>query len=118
MTRDEMLNTLHSINVAVRLTALTSENALECLYMTSRGTKEEWIGLNEWPVSIKKESSPNTYILELNGIRHEFSDYGSFISFFENEWIGDVTPWDQYNDEELSQWIELVSIYDGIPTLS
>ena len=50
MTREEMLEKLHSIKPGVELTALTSEGALECEYVTSNGTAYEWIGMYDWPV--------------------------------------------------------------------
>lgn len=49
MYRNEMLEKLHSIQTSVALTALTSEGALECIYVTATGTKYEWIGLYDWP---------------------------------------------------------------------
>ena len=45
MTREEMLKKLHSIKPGAELTALTSEGALECEYVTSKGTAYEWIGM-------------------------------------------------------------------------
>ena len=51
MTRDEMLEKLHSIKPGAELTALTSEGALECEYVTSKGTAYEWIGMYDWPVA-------------------------------------------------------------------
>jgi hypothetical protein len=50
MSREEMLQKLHSTKIGVELTALVSENALECEYVMSTGTKYEWIGLYDWPV--------------------------------------------------------------------
>jgi hypothetical protein len=49
MNREEMLQKLHSIKIGVELTALVSEDALECEYVMSSGTRYEWIGLNDWP---------------------------------------------------------------------
>lgn len=49
MNREEMLQKLHSIKIGVNLTTLVSENALECEYVMSSGTRYEWIGLNDWP---------------------------------------------------------------------
>ena len=49
MNRDEMLKKLHSVRISVALTALVSEDALECEYVTSEGTKYEWISLCDWP---------------------------------------------------------------------
>ena len=51
MTREEMLEKLHSIKPGAELTALTSEGALECEYVTSEGTAYEWIGMYDWPVA-------------------------------------------------------------------
>lgn len=51
MTREEMLEKLHSIKPGVELTALTNEGALECEYVTGKGTGYEWIGMYEWPVA-------------------------------------------------------------------
>ena len=51
MTREEMLEKLHSIKPGVELTALTNEGALECEYVTSKGTAYEWIGMYDWPVA-------------------------------------------------------------------
>lgn len=51
MTRVEMLEKLHSIKPGAELTALTSEGALECEYVTSEGTAYEWIGMYDWPVA-------------------------------------------------------------------
>ena len=44
-----MLEKLNSINVGVELVALTSEDALECTYVTSEGTGYEWRSLYDWP---------------------------------------------------------------------
>lgn len=50
MTREDMLNKLHNIEPAVKLTALTSEGALECEYITKKGTNYEWISMDSpWP---------------------------------------------------------------------
>lgn len=51
MTREEMLEKLHSIKPGVELTALTNEGALECECVTSKGTAYEWIGMYDWPVA-------------------------------------------------------------------
>lgn len=51
MTREEMLEKLRSIKPGAELTALTSEGALECEYVTSKGTAYEWIGMYDWPVA-------------------------------------------------------------------
>lgn len=48
MTRDEMLNKLHNINVGVRLVALPSEAALECMCVTPAGSSYEWLSLSDW----------------------------------------------------------------------
>jgi hypothetical protein len=50
MNREEMLKRLHTISIGVELTALISENALECEYVMPTGTHYEWIGLYDWPV--------------------------------------------------------------------
>ena len=44
MTREEMLEKLHSIKPGVELTALTSEGALECEYVTYPGKS----GIAKW----------------------------------------------------------------------
>ena len=51
MTREEMLEKLRSIKPGAELTALTSEGALECEYVTNKGTSYEWIGMYDWPVA-------------------------------------------------------------------
>lgn len=51
MNREEMLEKLHSIKPGVELTVLPSEGALECEYVTSKGTSYEWIGMYDWPVA-------------------------------------------------------------------
>lgn len=51
MTREEMLKKLHSIKPGVELTALINEGALECEYVTGKGTAYEWIGMYDWPVA-------------------------------------------------------------------
>ena len=51
MTRVEMLEKLHSIKPGAELTALTSEGALECEYVTGEGIAYEWIGMYDWPVA-------------------------------------------------------------------
>lgn len=115
MNRTEKLNKLHNILVKVRMTVLPSEQALECLYMTSIGTKEEWIGLDEWPAFISEVSAVPEYILVLEGERLVFEDYQSFETAFSQRWIGEVTPWEDYCDEALEEWIDLVDECDGIP---
>lgn len=117
MTREEMLTKLHTIPVTVRITALVSECALECQYMTSKGTKEEWIGINEWPVSVTEDTKgEKKYLLNIEGKKHIFDDYQSFSSFFEQNWIGEVAKfWEEYQDIELEEWLELIAECDGIP---
>ncbi len=118
MTRNEMLNKLHIIPVSVRLTVLESESALECLYMTSKGTKEEWIGINEWPVSVIEDTNGiNRFLIKIEGDTHSFDDYDSFADFFEEKWIGEVRSWEEYSDEALEEWIELIKECNGIPFL-
>ena len=115
MNRAEMLNKLHTTPVSVRLTALDSEGSLECLYMTSKGTKEEWIGINDWPVSIIEHSAGTTYVLTIKGKQYTFKDYQSFSDFFEQNWICEISPWEDYTDEALEEWLELISLCNGIP---
>lgn len=112
-----MLNKLQKIPVSVRLTALVSEGALECLYMTSKGTKEEWIGINDWPASIQNDTQGSTtYILNLEGKTQSFTDYQSFADCFEKIWIGDeLRPWEDCSDDELAEWLDLVAQSNGIP---
>lgn len=110
-----MLNKLHSIPVSVLLTALVSEESLECLYMTSKGTKEEWIGINDWPVSIVEHSAGTTYVITIEGNQYTFKDYQSFSEFFELNWIREVSPWEDYNDETLEEWLNMISLCNGIP---
>ena len=115
-----MLTNLHMIPVSVRITALVSEGALECLYMTSRGTKEEWIGVNEWPASVIEDTNgKKKYLLNIEDNTYSFDDYQSFSSFFEQNWIGEVTnSWDDYQDNELEEWIDLLAECKGIPFLN
>jgi hypothetical protein len=49
MNRDEMLAILHSLQLGVELTALTTEEALDCTYVTSKGVFHEWRALFDWP---------------------------------------------------------------------
>jgi len=49
MNRDEMLKILHSLKLGVELTALTTEEALDCTYVTSKGVFHEWRALYDWP---------------------------------------------------------------------
>lgn len=50
MTREEMLNKLHSINPGVELVALTSEYALERTFVSSKGCAYDWVSFDEpWP---------------------------------------------------------------------
>lgn len=49
MNRNEMLTILHSLKLGVELTALTTEEALECTYVTPRGLFYEWRALLDWP---------------------------------------------------------------------
>jgi hypothetical protein len=49
MNRDEMLTILHGLKLGVELTALTTEEALECIYVTSKGFFHEWRALCDWP---------------------------------------------------------------------
>jgi hypothetical protein len=49
MNRDEMLTVLHSLKLGVELTALTTEEALDCTYVTSKGVFHEWRALHDWP---------------------------------------------------------------------
>ncbi len=84
--------------------------------MTAKGTKEEWIGIDEWPVFLVKEKESDKYILNINDEIYSFVDYQSFASFFEQQWIGkEITPWENYNDTELEEWCELIKVCDGIP---
>jgi hypothetical protein len=49
MNRDKMLTILHSLKLGVELTALTTEGALDCTYVTSKGFFNEWRELFDWP---------------------------------------------------------------------
>ena len=115
MDRKEKLEILHSIPVKVSITVLPSEYALECQYMTSRGEKYEWIGLDEWPATKFEESGVTKYALTIEGERQVFDDYQSFELCFSQKWIGEVTPWENYNDDALDEWIDCANDCDGIP---
>ena len=115
MDRVEKLNILHSIPVKVRITVLPSEGALECQYMTSNGEKNEWIGLDAWPATKFEESKVSKYCLTIAGERHVFDDYQSFELCFIEKWIGEVTPWEDFSDDVLDEWIEMTNDCDGIP---
>ena len=116
MTREELLHALHSIPVKTNVTELTCEGSIECLYATSKGTKEEWIGLDEWPALVYKNAShePITYHLKINGETRTFTDYQSFAESFEKDWIGDVTPWEDYDDNTLEAWLDDLEFYEDI----
>lgn len=50
MTREEMLEKLHSINPGVELVALSSEYALERTFICSKGCAYDWVSFDEpWP---------------------------------------------------------------------
>ncbi len=49
MNRNEMLTILHSLKLGVELTALTTEEAFECTYVTSKGYFYEWRAMHDWP---------------------------------------------------------------------
>ena len=117
MNRQEMLNRLHSLPVRVKITYLPSEEALECQYVTSKGSKEEWIGLGDWPASLHKDSNGDTtYILRLNGEDHSFNNYQSFADFFEQNWIGKVHLWEDCDDDTLGEMLDWINEFDeGIP---
>ncbi len=117
MTRQEILNKLHSIPIRVKITSLPSEGALECQYVTAKGSKEEWIGINDWPATLHKDSNGSiTYILEIEGEKHYFEDYQSFADCFELNWIGEVKPWEDYDDEVLGEMLDWMEDFDdGIP---
>ena len=116
MTRKEMLNILHNIPVKAQITYLPSEGAIECLYVTSKGTKEEWIGIDEWPASICKKGpeNPATYYLVLDDGARTFTDYQSFADCFEKEYLGKVTPWEDNDDDVLESWIDELEFYEDI----
>lgn len=118
MTREEMLNRLHAIEVKVQLTALPSEGALECIYFTSKGYKEEWIGIDEWTVRQRIDSKGRlVYCVKIDEKRHEFRVYSNFVDFFITQWIGEVNPWDAEEDDDVLfdylDWVE--DLEDGIP---
>lgn len=50
LTREQLLEKLHSISFYAYLTALTSEECLEVEIMTSKGTIYSWIGFRDWNV--------------------------------------------------------------------
>lgn len=50
MTREELLEKLHSITFHAILTALTSEECLEVITFTSEGTCYSWIGYDDWNI--------------------------------------------------------------------
>lgn len=52
MTREIMLEKLHTIKPGVELTVLPNEEALECEYVTKEGCSYEWIGMYDWPVVV------------------------------------------------------------------
>ena len=117
MTRDEMLEKLHKIPVKVQLTMLPTEGALECLYMNSKGNRYEWIGINDWPASVIKENDSKKvkYTLEIDGKTYSFDDYQEFETFFSENWIREVEPWEDCTDEGLKNWLETVEDCEGIP---
>ena len=49
MNRNEMLTILRSLKLGVELTALTTEEALDCVYVTSNGIFHGWRALYDWP---------------------------------------------------------------------
>jgi hypothetical protein len=49
MNRNEMLAILQNLKLSVVLTGLTTEGALDCLYITSKGYFHEWRELYDWP---------------------------------------------------------------------
>lgn len=59
MNRDEMLKILHSLKLGVELTALTTEEALDCTYVTSKGVFHEWRALYDWPYYTLKNTDCN-----------------------------------------------------------
>lgn len=71
MSRDEMLNKLHSIHVGVSMVALTSEGALECTCVTPFGSSYEWMDLNDWAWPVYELLLPPE--LELQEIRKKIS---------------------------------------------
>lgn len=114
MTREEMLNKLSKIPVSVKVTALIQEGALECVYATPRGATSEWIGMYDWPVSVRKnESGKLEYLLESDGKTIVYDDYGSFEEAF-MEHISPLTPWEDCEDDELEEWLEFVEEYNDI----
>lgn len=54
MTREEMMLVLKNAPTAVELTALTTEETLECTYITSKGIGYEWRSMFDWPVALLK----------------------------------------------------------------
>lgn len=119
MTRIVLLDKLHRIPVSVSLVVLPTENAYECQYITPKGTKNEWIGMEQWPAYVIEDSTiprKEKYVLELGDRSLAFNDYNSFEEAFVKEWIGEVTPWEDYGDEALEYWLEFVSECEaGIP---
>ena len=50
MNRAEKLTVLHRLKLGVQLIALTTEGALDCTYITSKGFFHEWLALDgDWP---------------------------------------------------------------------
>jgi hypothetical protein len=52
MNRDEMLKILHGLKLGVELIVLTAEEALDCIYVTSKGFFHEWRAMYDWPYYI------------------------------------------------------------------
>jgi hypothetical protein len=101
MTREEMIEKLHQIGVGVELTTLTSEMVLECEYVTSKGYKYEWIGIDDWPAYKLLKLSKETLL----NIKEKFSNnkldvsdlagtilFDLYESFFASEGSGEPMP--------------------------
>jgi hypothetical protein len=71
MNRNDMLTILHSLKLGVELTALTTEAALECIYVTSKGVSHEWRELHDWPVYKLKNIDLDKFIYIKNQVKQK-----------------------------------------------
>ena len=83
------LDKFKDVSLRVALTAMPEEEALECEYITPKGYRSEWIGLDEWPAYQLTNLNPHLLDdIKTKAIQNQLSESDlagtTFLSFFES----------------------------------
>ena len=109
MTRNEMLEKLHSIRPGVELTVLPTEEAIECEYVSNEGYGYKWIGMWEWPAYRINLPSKET----LNLIKEKIVSKSLTCNDVSNTELESL-----YNSQSDETTMEISDFFEPLKTLS